>query len=146
MPSITPMLAWMASVLLLIFSMVETTLATTSPPCWAERLAKPDSWAACVALSAYRLAIAAICSTLVVVFSSEADCNSVRCDKSRLPMEISREALATCLELLAISRMVSASLPCMSRSEYSKLSVSLGSRRICMERSPWAMRLAIDLA
>jgi len=125
MPSITPMMSPMLRALSLISFIVATTRLTTSPPFSAISDALFASVLACFALSAFCRTVEVSCSMLVAVRSSAIACCSVRFDRSRLPIEISLEAVAIASALDAMSDTVVARPLCMSCSAYSTLDLSL---------------------
>jgi len=93
-PSITPMMSAIFLDAADIPFIVATTSPTTAPPLTATSEAPAASWLACRAFSAFCLTVAVSSSIEEAVSSSELACSSVRCDRSALPWEISREAVS----------------------------------------------------
>jgi hypothetical protein len=73
--------------------MVEITWLITAPPWTAVFEACSASALACTAFSAFCLTVFANSSTLLDVSSWHEACSSVRCDRSLLPIAISRAAV-----------------------------------------------------
>ncbi len=92
MPSITPMMSAIFCDEAWISPMVATTCSTTAPPWLATCEADAASALAWRALSAFCLTVEVSCSMADAVSSSDPACCSVRADRSRLPVAISREA------------------------------------------------------
>ena len=113
MPSITLMMSTMRVAEVLMASMVCTTLATTAPPLPATSAAEITISLACRALTAFWLTVAVSSSIEAAVCSSELACDSVRADRSTLPLAISEEARAMVSALRRISPMVLANWVCM---------------------------------
>ncbi|VWC38335.1 hypothetical protein BUB20358_06787 [Burkholderia ubonensis] len=90
MPSIVPMMSTTLPELVAMSCIVSTTWPTTSPPCVAMSDALTASWLAWRAFSAFCRTVPVSCSMLDAVSCSDAACSSVRCDRSVLPVAISR--------------------------------------------------------
>ena len=113
MPSITPMMSTILRDDALIEPMVSTTRVTTSPPRTATSEADAANWLACWALSAFCCTVDISCSMAEAVSSSELACCSVRDDRSRLPLAISRVAVPMVSDAPLMRPMVSTSAPRM---------------------------------
>ncbi|MNT17364.1 hypothetical protein D3C72_1525080 [compost metagenome] len=126
--------------------MVCTTSATALPPCSDTFDASRARRFACCALSAFWRTVEISSSIDEATSSSEPACCSVRCDKSRLPVAISVEAVA----MLSVPWRT---LPTMA-ARLSRMVLMANSRllsspwRVCtsMANSPSAMRPAIAAA
>ncbi len=147
MPSITPMMSAILRELALISSMVETTPRTTSPPREARSAALAASALAWRAFSELLVTVEVICSMLAAVFSSDADCCSVRDDRSRLPLAISCAPVLTASELLRTWRTVCSRLARMRATADSSRPSSLRPPSFtCTDRSPSATRVSTPTA
>jgi hypothetical protein len=77
-----------------ISSIVRTTSPTTTPPRTATSEAPIASWLACFAFSLFCFTVEVSSSMLEAVSCRLADCSSVRCDRSVLPLAISLAAVS----------------------------------------------------
>ncbi len=112
-PSITPMMSTILRDDALIEPIVSTTRDTTSPPRTATSEADTASWLAWLALSAFCCTVDISSSMAEAVSSSELACCSVREDRSRFPLAISRVAVPMVSDAPRMRPMVCTSAPRM---------------------------------
>ncbi len=147
-PSMTPMMSAILRLLCWMSSMVDTTSPTTLPPRRATSLAPPASWLAWPA-------VAALCWTVLVNSSMAAavccrllEVDSVRADRSWLPVAICALATAMLSVVWRTSCTMRASesrMPASERSSSPNSSPRCTSTA-CSRRSPSATRAASALA
>jgi hypothetical protein len=99
MPSMVPMMSAMRRLLAWISSIVDSTCDTTSPPRVAISAAEAASWLACRAESALCRTVPVSCSIDAAVCCRLLAVDSVRRDRSWLPLAISALAVAMLSEL-----------------------------------------------
>nr|WP_277753919.1 hypothetical protein [Roseomonas nepalensis] len=131
--SITPMMSLILRLDWVMPSIVRTTSVTTSPPRVAVSEAEAASLFACCALSAFCRTVLVSSSRLAEVSSRLAACSSVRCDRSVLPIAISREATVIAPQLsviVATTPAIVSSMPLMpaQRSPISPVLPAIGMR------------------
>ncbi|MNT36229.1 hypothetical protein D3C72_1722990 [compost metagenome] len=141
MPSITLMISTTLREAPLISFMVSTTRPTTSPPLSAICEASLASTPAWRALSAFWRTTVVSSSMLAAVCSSDEACSSVRCDRSRLPVEICWVADAIESAPVRTSATMRERLACIAASACIMRPISFFEMLVMREvRSPRAMR------
>ncbi|VWC52072.1 hypothetical protein BLA6863_08017 [Burkholderia lata] len=147
MPSIVPMMSTTLPELAAMSCIVDTTWPTTSPPCVAMSDAFTASWLACRAFSAFCRTVPVSCSMLDAVSCSDAACSSVRCDRSMLPVAISRAptSIDSVPRCTACTIVVTASCIRLMPPNRRPISFVLNTLTGCV-RSPPAMRSKCAIA
>ncbi|KGD50068.1 hypothetical protein DO72_6787 [Burkholderia pseudomallei] len=140
-PSIVPMMSATFDELVAMSCIVVTTWPTTSPPCVAMSDALTASWLACRAFSAFWRTVPVSCSMLDAVSCSEAACDSVRADRSALPLEISRAPRSTASAPRCTAFTMSPTAACIRPMPWKSRPISLlPAMRVACVRSPAAIR------